>query len=495
MLRLFAAALLVIAAALPAAGGRTLIEAVQAGDRAAVRQLLRQKVDVDAPAADGSTALYAAAQRNDIDLVKLLVGAGADVNAATRYGAAPLTLACVNGSRQIVDVLLEAGADPNTASPQAETVLMTAARAGATAVVEALIAWGADVNARESTRGQTALMWAAGEGHLETMRALIAAGADVTARSTGGFTALLFASRDGQAEAVRFLLDAGADVNDAQIPPPAAGRGGRGIAAPAGGPSALILAIGSRHYELAAYLLQRGADPNAAAQGWTALHQITWVRKPGQGSNGPPPTGSGDMDSLELVRRLAAHGADLNARMTKRAPVGTNNLNMIGATAFLMAARTADAPLMRLLGELGANPHLTNEDGTTPLMAAAGVGVYSPGEDPGTEAEALGAVKVALELGNDVNAVDANGETAMHGAAYKQFPPVVQLLVESGATIDVWNTKNKHGWTPLRIAVGVHRGMNFRFSTQTAAVLTRIMKAEGVSTVVEPERVISGATR
>jgi uncharacterized protein len=104
-------------------------------------------------------------------------------------------------------------------------------------------------------------------------------------------------------------------------------------------------------------------------------------------------------------------------------------------------------------------------------------------------------VKVALALGGDVNAIDKNGDTAMHGAAYKQFPSVVQLLVDQGAVVDLWNTKNRQGWTPLRIAVGVHRGMNFRFSKATADVIARIMTAEGVSTVVEPEKVISGATK
>jgi uncharacterized protein len=484
-----------------------LVDAVKAGSRETILALIRQRADVNGPAADGTTALHVAAERNDSGLVGLLLKAGADANAVTRYGATPLMLACVNGNALMVNALLDAGADPNAATPLGETVLMTAARTGVPDVIQALIERGADVDAAETTRGQTALMWAAGEGHAEAIKELIAAGAGINTRSNGGWTALLFAVREGQSAAVRTLLDAGANVNDAQVPPPASrGRGnaatavagakpGRGPAAAAGGPSALVLAVGSRHYQLAANLLDRGADPNLAAQGWTALHQITWMRKPGQGSNGPPPTGSGTMDSLELVRRLAAHGADLNARMTRRAPVGTNDLNMIGATAFMMAARTADAPLMRLLAELGADPLLTNEDGTTPLMAAAGVGVHSPGEDPGTEAEALEAVKVALALGADVNAIDKNGDTAVHGAAYKQFPSIVQLLVDNGATIDVWNTKNKQGWTPLRIAVGVHRGMNFRFSAPTAAVLTRIMKAEGVSTEVEPERVISGATK
>jgi ankyrin repeat protein len=485
-----------------------LADAVKARDRAAVRALLQQHADVNVRGADGSTALYWAAQNNDLETATMLIKAGADVNAANRYGVSPLALACVNGSVPMAEALLTASADPNSATPQGETVLMTAARTGVPELIAALISRGANVNAKETTRGQTALMWAAGEGHAAAIKALVAGGADLGARSKSGWTALLFAAREGQADAVQALLDSGAGVNEEQRPAGGGGRGrgnggganggggaGRGAAPAAGGPSALMLAVGSNHYELAAHLLDLGADPNASAQGWTALHQITWMRKPGQGSNGPGPAGSGNMDSLELVRRLAEYGADLNARMTRRAPAGTTALNMIGATPFLMAARTADAPLMRLLAELGADPLLTNEDGTTPLMVAAGLGVHSPGEDPGTEREALEAVKVALALGGDVNAIDKNGDTAMHGAAYKQFPSVAQLLVDQGAVVDLWNTKNRQGWTPLRIAVGVHRGMNFRFSKATADVIARIMTAEGVSTVVEPEKVISGATK
>ena len=83
----------------------------------------------------------------------------------------------------------------------------------------------------------------------------------------------------------------------------------------------------------------------------------------------------------------------------------------------------------------------------------------------------------------------------MHGVAYKHFPSVAQYLADHGAKIDVWNTKNRNGWTPLRIAEGVHRGMNLRQSPETAAVLRRVMTAAGVSTVVEPESVISGAIK
>jgi uncharacterized protein len=132
---------------------------------------------------------------------------------------------------------------------------------------------------------------------------------------------------------------------------------------------------------------------------------------------------------------------------------------------------------MRLLVELGADPLLSNDENTTALMAAAGVGTHAPGEDPGTEPEMVEAVKVALELGNDVNAVDKNGETAMHGAAYKFAPSVVQLLVASGAKFDVWNSKNKKGWTPLNIAEGIQRGMNIVGNPATADAIRQAISA------------------
>src|SRR5262249_31428944 len=155
----------------------------------------------------------------------------------------------------------------------------------------------------------------------------------------------------------------------------------------------------------------------------------------------------------------------------------------------------ADVELMRLLVDLGADPLIPTVEDTTPLMVAAGVGTRSPGEDAGAETDALEAVKLVLRLGGDVNAVDKRGETAMHGAAYKHFPSVAQYLADSGAKITIWNRNNQNDWTPLRIAEGVHRGMNLRRSPETAAVLRKVMSAAGVSTEVEPEKVISGAVK
>jgi ankyrin repeat protein len=487
--------LLLLAALQIQAADVRLLEAVKKADKVAARALLDKRADVNARAADGATALHWAVHKDDLETAGMLIRAGANVKAANPQGVTPLSLASLNGSAAMIELLLKAGADPNTALPEGETVLMTAARTGKLDAVKALIARGADVNAKESWRGQTALMWAAAEGHADVVQALVERHADVTARSTAGFTPLLFAVREGKIGAVRALLEAGADVNET-LPLTNRRRPGNSTITEAGtGPSALVLAVANAHYELAALLLDRGADPNAAAQGWTALHHITWVRKPGAGSNNPAPEGSGNMSSLTLVRKLAAHGANLNARVTKPPNVGVTDLNMLGGTPFLLAARTADAELMRVLAEFGADPLLPNDENTTPLMVAAGVGVRSPGEDPGTANEVLEAVKIAWELGGDVNAVDKHGQTAMHGAAYKQVPAVAQFLIEKGAKIDVWNRKNMNGWTPLRIAVGVHRGMNFRSAPAVAAVLTKVMSAAGLSTEVEPEGLISGTTK
>ena len=462
-----------------------LSDAAERMDRASIRTLLRQPIDVNAPQVDGMTALHWAAYQDDLETVELLVRAGADVKAANRYGVTPLSLACTNANVAMVELLLDAGADPNTALRGGETALMTAARTGKVGTVKALLAQGADVHSK--VRGQTALMWAAAEGHSEVVEELIKAGADFRAPLDSGFTALLFAVREGRIDVVRALLKAGADVNETiqrKDPKQRRGYGGR---LPRAGTSALHLAVRNAHYELAAYLLDAGADPNADLPGYTALHLITRVRKPGVGDNNPAPEGSGNMGSIKFVKKLAAHGADLNARMTKRVNLGHTRLNEFGATPFLLAAQTADAELMRTLAELGADPLLPNADNSTPLMVAAGLPTNSPGEDAGTEDEVLEAVQVALELGADVNAVDDKGETAMHGAAYKNLPKVVQFLADKGAKIEIWNRKNKYGWTPLSIARGYRVG-NFKPSPVTVAALHRVMIAAGVSPPTETEK-------
>ena len=360
---------------------------------------------------------------------------------------------------------------------------MTAARTGKVDAVKVLIAHGADVNFKESRRGQTALMWAAADGNTAVVEELVERGADMKARTKGGFTPLLFAVREGRSDTVRALLKAGANVNE----PWQAGRVGCGRHQPHG--------FGGRQRPLRARGHDAGRGRRSECRGpgldrlasdYLGAQTRPWRQRPRSG-------GLRKSVQSRPGEKLVAKGANVNARMTKQGNVGRTSLNMIGATPFLMAARTADAPLMRLLAELGADPLLPNADNTTPLLAAAGVGTYSAGEDPGTETEVLEAVKVALELGGDVNAVDNNGETVIHAAAYKQVPSVAQFLIDKGAKIEIWNQKNKTGWTPLRIADGVmFGGATIRNSPEVAVILRQVMSAAGVSTVVEPDIVRAG---
>ncbi|MCW3055607.1 MAG: ankyrin repeat-containing protein [Chthonomonadales bacterium] len=451
-----------------------LADAVEKQDHTRIQSLLKQGAEVNAAQVDGMTAMLWAAYNDDLATAKRLVTAHADTNLANRYGVKPLSLACTNGNTDLVELLLQGGADPNTTLPGGETVLMTAARTGRVGPVKALLARKAVVDARERG-GQTALMWAAAEGHSEVVQLLIQAGADFRTPLPSGFTPLFFAVREGRREVVQRLLKAGADVKEAMQPKRPGGKD------PRKGTDALMLAVENGHFELAVDLLKAGADPNDQRSGYTPLHAITWVRrtKTGDDPDGdPPPVGSGTMSSLQFVRELVAHGADVNARL-QHGPSGRGRLNETGATAFLFAAHTADVPLMRLLVELGADSKIPNADNCPALLAAAGIGVMAPGEEPGTDEEVVEALKYLLQLGADINAVDNNGETAMHGAAYRNAPGVVSFLADKGADIQTWNRANHYSWTPLRIAEGYRVG-NFKPAPETLAALRRILDAKGV---------------
>jgi ankyrin repeat protein len=460
------------------AGHATVADAAEKADWATVRALLTERADVNAAQVDGMTALHWAAYHDASEIVEPLLRAGAAVTAANRYGVTPLSLACTNGNPAVIGLFLKAGADPNGALPGGESPLMTAARTGSLTAVTALLSAGARVDAKDERRGQTALMWAAAEGHASIVRALIEAGADIRTRLPSGFTPLLFAVREGRIAAVRELLRAGADVNE--MVPIGGRRQSYGGGLPPGGTTPLLLAVRNAQFELAAMLLDEGADPNIDAPGYTVLHAMTVVRKPGVGDNDPAPEGSGSMSSIDLVKALIARGARVNARMTRKPNLNNTRPNEIGATPFFLAALTADVELMKLLAASGADPHLTNADDSTPLMVAAGIWARSPGEDAGTETEVLEALQVLLDLGADLNAVDKNGETAMHGAAYKNLPKVVKFLAAKGARIDVWNRPDKFDWTPLAIAVGYRFG-NFKPSPETEAAIREVMIAAGVT--------------
>jgi ankyrin repeat protein len=446
-----------------AAGDARLADAVKYGDQAAIRALLKARVDVNAPQPDGATALAWAANRDDLATAALLIAAGADVDAANDYGVTPLSLACLNGSAPMVEKLLNAKANPNSALSAGETALMTCARTGNVNAVTALIAHGANVNAREARHGQTALMWAVTEKHVAVARTLLDHGAEVGASSETGFTPLLFAAQDGDPEMVRTLLAAGASVNEATPPPTFTEaydsyslKTRRVLAnpeAPPGGTTPLLMAAASGHEAIALDLLEHGANPKAAdVNGTTALHYaalkgLVMLVRDHQAVK------IGDVvprrNMLDLINALLARGADPNARLTKST---SRNLTfgISGATPFFVATQSLDVPLMRLLLAHGADPKIATAEGTTTLMLAAGLGTRTD-RTPEEVKNGLEAAKLLVEAGVDVNAVGAFKWTALHGTAYSGSDLIAQYLVEKGAAIeatDAW------GETALAIAQG-----------------------------------------
>jgi ankyrin repeat protein len=474
------------AGAAGAAEAPALADAAERGNKVLVRTLLDARADVNAAQMDGMTALHWAVFHDDVETARLLVRAGANVNAVNRYGVPPLSLAAKNGNAALVALLLEAGGNANVTLAGGETLLMTAARTGSVDAVKALLKGGANPNARER-RDQTALMWAAAEGHAPVVQALIDGGADIHARLKSGFTPFFFAVREGHIDVARTMLRAGVDVKEALEPEEEAPQQAVNITRNkriTRSTSALLMAVQNGHFELAVALVEAGADPNDQRTGFTPLHTISWVRKPDTTDRSDlAPIGSGSVTSLQFVRALVERGANVNMRLEKgvpRPPDTASDLGLEGATPFMMASDRADVPLMRLLLELGADPLMPNDDNSTPLMAAAGLGTTAPLEEAGTEAEAVEAVKLLLDRKADINAVNNNGDTAMHGGAYASYPAVVQLLIDRGADPSVWNQKNKYGITPLFIAEGYRGAQLPKLSRPTIDVLTAFMVSKGL---------------
>lgn len=452
------------AAAAAALGDSQIVQAARAQDAKTVRSLVEQKADVNARSSDGSTALLWLAHWNDVETAELLVSAGADPNTANDYGMTPLSQACVNRSAAFVRLLLKAGAKPNMPIATGETPLMTCAESGAVDAVRLLIEYGANVNATEPTQNQTALMWAAAERHPDVVQALIDAHADLTAATKLGFTPIHFAARVGDLESVKRLLTAGVDINlpttagEPEEPltpapnygPPRRPRGGEI------GYTPLLVATVRAQVDLALYLLDHGADPNFAAAGFTPLHwaSTTWE---GYASNPvygfiDPMSGIPDRQAkLRLVKALLAHGADVNARMTKRQPsFATGYTDTVGATPFLLAASVDDVEMMHILLDAGADPKIETKTNATAIMAATGLN-HGIGESLVTEEQAREAVHLLLGLGLDPKGETTFGENALFGPAYRGWNTLLAEMIDLGVNV---NAVSKAGVTPYLAANG-----------------------------------------
>ncbi|MQA91432.1 MAG: hypothetical protein GEU90_14600 [Gemmatimonas sp.] len=444
-------AFIALASLIGASGDRIppLVEAAKDAEWEEVRSLVDGGADVNVREADGTTALHWASYWDRVDIADLLIDEGAEVNVANDLGATPLWPASLNASEEMVRRLLAAGADPNLGLLSGETPLMTASRSGGREVVLELLAKGADPNA-SATRGQTALMWAVSQGHADVVEVLIENGAGIHGRSDvwkqlwqtdggevvhpdlhvwidhGGNTPLLFATMRGDLASARILVDAGADVNETSPY----------------GASAIVYAAHSGNAELVRYLLEKGADPNADGAGYTALHAAMLRRH------------------VDAATHLLEYGADPNAPLQTTTPTRRASDDFyfhpawVGTTPFWLAARFSQPRVMRLLLDHGADPHFVHDvnywmstaiftglnrdeqGATTALMAAVGMGGgrgFAAVDPVDREALSLEAVQIAIDAGIDVNAENAEGETAVDQAAALGYQAVVDLLVANGA--------------------------------------------------------------
>ncbi len=442
---------------------------------------------------DGTTPLHWAARHDDLAAADALIKAGADVKAMNRYGVTPIALAATNGSAAMIRKLLDAGVDPNSANPGGETALMTAAHTGKLDAVKLLLDRGANVNAKDDVHGQTALMWAVLENHADVVELLLARGADINAHTSvtltpgeyvparpaaasgngiirqralptpnGGMTPLLFAIRDGNVPMMRLLLDRGAGLEQSS----------------GNHTTPLLIALLNGQVGMATELLNRGADPNVADDYHrAALFAAIDLRNFNHEKYGDLPTDG--RDPLDLIQALLKKGANPNLQ-TNTIPVhglmqfDASWVNFAGETPFVRAALSGDIEVMRLLLASGADPNIATAQGSTALMAAAGIN-WIPGQTyTRSEADYVEAVKLCLDRGAPVNASNSLGLTAMHGAANRGWESIIQILADHGAKLDA---KDKEGRTPMVFAKGIFLAVRPPVAKPAAiALLERLSK-------------------
>jgi ankyrin repeat protein len=454
--------------------------------------------DATRAAGDGTTPLHWAVHRTQIDEVDRLIRAGANVNAKNEYGATPMSEAALAGNTAIIERLLQAGADPDSPGADGQTALMVVARTTNVAAARLLLKHGANVNAVEGQRRQTALMWAAAQRQAAMVEELVAHGADVNAislvneipsqvstepralyRTPGGLTPLLYATREGCLDCVKALVAGGAKID---------------LADPEG-VTPLIMAITNMHFDTAAYLIKAGA--NVDKWDWwgrSALYCAVDVNTLPHGGRADRPS-LDETTSLQIVEMLLAAGANPNLQLKLLPPFrnigadrGVDQMLTIGATPLLRAAKALDAPAIALLLERGALPNLPNIRGTTPVMAAAGLGsvdadtrgVFTTDDTP---QRSVAALDLLLKAGGEVNLADARGQTPLHGAAFWGWNAAVRFLVDHGARLDA---KDARGMTPVDSALGraggnSRGGQRIDVHEDTAELLRTLMAQRGAT--------------
>ena len=385
-------------------GTTALMFASASGNTAAVTTLLVHGVDINAHEKTyGQTALFFAAGRNRADVVRLLLNKGADAKVKTTITKLERVSVGVNG--EVLDDKKGAPAGGKKDAPPAGDKPADDAKANA--------------EKKATAKPDDKVKDAYGFTVADRKKRVYGT------QQIGGMTALLVAARDGQKDAVSALLDAGSDINQTSDTDHA---------------TPLILALINGHYDLAQFLLERGADPKlATSDGLAPLFALIDVQWAPHTWYPQPVTANEHVDYLDLAKALLKHGADPNAVIAKRLWFRSfaNDetwFDVEGSTPFLRAALAGDLAAMQLLVEHGANPNLATKSDTTPLMAAAGIGwaAYWTSNAPTAR---LDAVKYCLDQGANVNAKDAKGYTALHGAAFRGDNETVKYLLSAGADI------------------------------------------------------------
>ena len=438
--------------------------------------------------------LFLACANGSWAAIELLLKAGANPNAVNANGTTALMMAAASGNSDAVKLLLDEGASANAReAAHGQTALMFAASLNRAAVIKLLLARGADANVATNSREQDKVRFDR-DGHpfyeppasktskepakpKEEETAKVNTGGvtnelQVLSRAlgfqsakivfdkpqkgpqltppmrvgpefVGGMTALHHAAREGHKDAVVALLEGGAAINQAN----------------ADKFTPLVMAIVNGRLDLANDLLERGADPNLATlTGLTPLYATIDVRWAPHASYPQPSTEQEKINYLDLMRALLKRGANPNVRVAAKPWFRSlfsdpTWIDPAGATPFWRAAQSSDTAAMRLLIEHGADPKAATKAGTTPLMAAAGVG-WAHNWSVNAPVPAIDAVKYCVELGNDVNAVDGKGYAALHGAGYIGNNDIVRYLVDKGAKVDV---KSKAGDSAADMANGPWR--------------------------------------
>ncbi|MEJ0100842.1 MAG: ankyrin repeat domain-containing protein [Pseudomonadota bacterium] len=471
---------------LPAPTG--LVEAVQGGDVAAVRTLLRQKASVNEAEGDGSTALHWAAHDDKLAIAKLLLSAHADANAVTRNGGlTPLLLACETGDAAMINLLIDHGANPRQANALGTTPLMVAAASGSAKAVDALVAHGVDPNEREKVHGQTALMFAANLNRAEAIHALLVHGADANAASTVVPATSYTRSRPGNNnnnDADKTDDDA-APPKDAPAKDPAAKDGAPARPAnrrpgPAAGtsPTTEIAASASDNVgnngggggNNAAAAAQRRDRGNASKMG--GLTPLHYAARQG---------------NVEATRALIEGGAKMDIQS------GSEQ-----TTPLVLAIANGHYDVAKVLVEHGADVNKANIMGLAPLYAVIDVQwvpkQWSP--EPLVDQEHtdyLTLMKLLIDHGANVNAklgrtmwfrtltenrhwTDAAGSTAFWRAAWADDMKAMQLLKAAGADVTIASDNDT---TPLMVAAGIGWGANYSATAPTRMEAVKYLMGMG----------------